>query len=274
MEPAYVLHTRPWRETSLLAELFTPAHGRVGVVARGARRGRRGAAGSLQPFTRLRCEWRGRGELRTLTLAEADRSLWLAGDVLYAGLYLNELLMRLLQREDAHPGLFLRYARTLELLAAGSALEPVLREFELGLLDELGYGFPLDHDADGVPLDPGGDYRLDPDAGLVRVADESPDLGTRVVNDRADRAGRGPAGVLRLPGIDLLCIARAELDDASVRRTAKLLTRTALAPHLGPRPLRSRALFAGSPRGNLPAASGDRQQGADGTPSDPSVPDR
>lgn len=261
MESAYVLHTRPWRETSLMAELFTPGHGRVGVIARGARRGRRGAAGSLQPFTRLRCEWRGRGELRTLTVAEADRSLWLSGEVLYAGLYLNELLMRLLQREDAHPGLFARYARTLELLASGGGLEPVLREFELGLLDELGYGFPLDQDADGMPLDPAGDYRLDPDAGLVRVADDQ--IGGRS-GGVADRIERGATSALRLPGADLLRLACGDLEAVAVRRTAKLLTRTALAPHLGPRPLRARALFARAARALPATVPDDEQEGGAG----------
>lgn len=235
MESAYVLHTRPWRETSLIAELFTPGHGRVGVVARGARRGRRGAGSALQPFVRVRCDWRGRGELRTLTLAEAERTLWLVGRALYAGLYLNELLMRLLQREDAHPDLFALYARTLELLAAGgdAALEATLRRFEFGLLDDLGYGFPLDRDADGTELVAGADYLLEPDAGLVRVAG-------RV----ADGAGGAAAQSRRFAGAALLQLAAGALDAPDVLRVAKRLTRQALAPHLGPRPLRSRALFS------------------------------
>ncbi|HSG90538.1 MAG TPA: DNA repair protein RecO [Pseudomonadales bacterium] len=264
MDAAYVLHTRPWRETSLIAELFTPTHGRIGVVARGARRARRGAASSLQPFVRLRCDWRGRGELRTLGTAEAERMLWLTGDALYAGLYVNELLMRLLQREDAHPTLFALYARTLELLAAGRPLEPVLRRFEFGLLDDLGYGFPMDVDADGLPLQPQADYRLDPDAGLVRVA--------------ASVADGGQRGAVRFSGADLLAVAAldaawqatgAELPaelSPEARRTAKLLARVALAPHLGSKPLRSRALFTGAGRGAATAqaqAEAEAEAGVD-----------
>jgi DNA repair protein RecO (recombination protein O) len=232
MEAAYVLHTRPWRETSLIAELFTPDHGRVGVVARGARRGRRGAAGTLQPFTRLRCAWRGRGELRTLITAEPERPLWLTGDVLAAGLYLNELLMRLIQREDAHPALFALYAATLERLAADQPLEAALRGFEFGLLDDLGYGMPLTTDVDGHPLLPDGLYRVEPDAGPVPVAEGV-----------AEGGGMQARQCFR--GAELLGIAAGDYQDPLVRPAAKRLARLALAPHLGSRPLRSRALFAG-----------------------------
>jgi DNA repair protein RecO (recombination protein O) len=225
---AFVLHTRPFRETSLIVELFTEDAGRLGVVARGARRSRRGGA-APQPFTRLRFEATGRGELRTLGACEVEQVHALAGDALYAGLYLNELLMRLLEREDAHPDVWADYDGALAALAAGAPLEPVLRRFEFGLLGELGYGLALDVDTRGRPLDPGAHYRVAVDAGIVPA-------------DAAVAEGDDP---LAFPGAVLLALAAGDLDDPAVRSAGKRIARAALAPHLGPRPLRSRALFAG-----------------------------
>src|SRR6056297_1190597 len=170
-ESAFVLHTRSFRESSLIAELLTPNHGRVGVVARGGRRGRRGGAGALQPFTLLQTEWSGRGELRTLTQAESERHFPLAGERLFAGLYLNELLLRLLHREEAQPEIFEKYLHTLDALMAGDDLEPVLRRFELHLLADLGYGFALDHDVHGETIAPEVQYRFLADEGLLPVAE-------------------------------------------------------------------------------------------------------
>lgn len=236
-EPAFVLHTRPWRESSLIAELLTPGHGRVGVVARGARRGRRGAAGGLQPFTLLQVAWRGRGELRTLMHAEPEQALPLRGERLFAGLYLNELLLRLLHREEAQPEIFTAYAQTLLRLAElpasddPGAMEPALRRFELRLLVVLGYGFPLDRDIHDAAIDPARDYELLPDAGLAPLAE-----GVR------ERGGRAEAAVV-FAGRHLLALATDTLTEPEVLVTAKRLTRLALAGHLGNAPLRSRELF-------------------------------
>ncbi len=230
-EPAFVLHTRSFRESSLIAELLTPDHGRVGVVARGGRRGRRGGAGALQPFTLLQAEWTGRGELRTLTQAESERAFPLAGDQLFAGLYLNELLLRLLHREGPQPEIFQSYLHTLDALLAGADLEPVLRRFELHLLADLGYGFALDHDVHGQPILSAGQYRFLADEGLMPVADGVRDGGE----------------ISLFLGEHLLALAAGALDDTEVRRSAKRLTRLALASHLGGRPLRSRELFRRQP---------------------------
>lgn len=230
-EPAFVLHTRSFRESSLIAELLTPNHGRIGVVARGGRRGRRGGAGALQPFTLLAAEWTGRGELRSLAQAESERHFPLAGERLFAGLYLNELLLRLLHREEAQPEIFDSYLHTLEALGAGADLEPALRRFELHLLADLGYGFALDHDVHGQPIAASGQYRLLADEGLVRVAGG---VGEDV------REGRDAT---LFQGGHLLALAADGFDDQEVRRSAKRLTRLALASHLGGRPLRSRELF-------------------------------
>jgi len=230
LHEAYVLHLRPWRETSALVELFAREQGRVGAVARGVRGGRGRGSGALQPFRVLMTAWHGRGELRTLGRVELARDHALRGEALYAGLYLNELLVRLLHRDDGHPGLWDAYARTLAALQQGAALQPILRAFELTLLAELGYGVDLERDVDGRPLDDGCVYRFDPETGLIRERGEGV----------AEMDGLAP---LRLRGDLLRALAAGRLERPGVAGAAKALTRRALAPHLGPRPLRSRELF-------------------------------
>ena len=217
--PAFVLHSRPYKETSALVDFFTP-QGRVRAVLRGAR----GKAGSLaRAFAPLELELRGRGELKNVGRLEASGlAIWLQGQPLYSGLYLNELLLRLLPAEDPHPGLFEHYALTLQALAANPPLEPLLRAFEWRLLDELGYGFALDIDIAGQPIAPEGLYRLQPDAGLEPVGQLQPGL---------------------FQGVDLLAMAEADWSAPGALAAAKRLMRQALAPHLGGRPLVSRELF-------------------------------
>ncbi|WP_278958339.1 DNA repair protein RecO [Aquipseudomonas alcaligenes] len=217
--PAFVLHSRPYKETSALVDFLTP-QGRLRAVLRGAR----GKAGSLaRPFAPLELELRGRGELKNVARLEASGlAVWLQGQTLYSGLYLNELLLRLLPAEDAHPGLFEHYALTLQALAANPPLEPLLRAFEWRLLDELGYGFALDIDIAGRPIVAEGLYRLQPDAGLEPVGQLQPGL---------------------FQGVDLLAMAEADWSSPAALAAAKRLMRQALAPHLGGRPLVSRELF-------------------------------
>lgn len=218
-QPAFVLHSRSYKESSSLVDLLTP-QGRLRAVLRGAR----GKAGSLvRPFIPLELELRGRGELKTVARLEtAGIPNLLSGDALFSGLYLNELLIRLLPAEDAHPELFQHYAATLPLLAAGQPLEPLLRAFEWRLLEELGYGFSLGEDLAGRPIDPQGLYRLLPEAGLEPVGQFQP-------------------GVFQ--GSDLLAMAATQWSTPGVLAAAKRLMRQALAPHLGGRPLVSRELF-------------------------------
>lgn len=168
-EPAYVLRRQPYRETSLLLELFTRGHGRIGLVARGARRGKAALATELQAFRPLLADWQQRGELGTLTGAEpGGRLLPLRGDAVYCGWYLNELLLRLLQRDDPHEDLFEDYAEALGGLAEG-VLEPSLRRFEKRLLDGTGYGLDLPDD-----LRPTAVYRYDWELGPVLDAAADP----------------------------------------------------------------------------------------------------
>ncbi|MDY6891066.1 MAG: DNA repair protein RecO [Pseudomonadota bacterium] len=212
---AYVLHSRPYRETSLLVDLLTLEHGKVSVVARGARRPSSRLRATLQPFQSLQVGWQGRTELKTLRLAEPIESLRLPqGAALLCGLYLNELLARLLRPFDPHPRLFLYFRCALDELRLGQDLEGALRTFEGQLLEQLGYGL------DTGALQPGRRYRLDPERGLVP-------------SDRGDG----------YPAEHLLAIAAHRYADPAVRRSAKRLMRNRLTPLLGERPLRSRELF-------------------------------
>lgn len=218
-QPAYVLHSRAYRESSALVDLLTP-QGRLRAVLRGAR----GKAGTLaRPFVPLEVELRGRGELKNVARLEAAGiPNLLSGAALFSGIYLNELLIRLLPAEDPHPAMFEHYALTLKALTANPPLEPLLRAFEWRLLDELGYGFALDHDLAGLPIAAAGLYRLQPDAGLEPVLQLQPGL---------------------FQGADLLAMAQADWTSPGALAAAKRLMRQALAPHLGGRPLVSRELF-------------------------------
>ncbi|MDX1593074.1 MAG: DNA repair protein RecO [Gammaproteobacteria bacterium] len=238
LRPAYVLHRRPYRESSLLVELLTRDEGRVGVVARGARQKR--GRDALEPFVELLARWRVRGDLGQLHHAEAVASSPRPqGRALYSGFYLNELLMRMLRRHDPHPELFACYAETLSALAGPAhdlALEVELRLFEARLLEACGYGLELRVDAvSGAPLDPDGLYRYEPELGPV-------------ASDGAARGG------LLVHGRALHALAAGRLESRDDLRELKSLLRGLLAPHLGPRPLASRALFRAG-RGVTTAAS-------------------
>jgi DNA repair protein RecO (recombination protein O) len=220
-EPAYVLHARAYRETSAIIDLLTLQHGRISVVARGVRRAR---GGQPHPFGRLSVGCSGRGQLLTLTGFDSISHRWLTGDALYAGLYLNELLLRLLRDDDPHPVLFAGYERTLERLT-DIADEAALRIFERLALKECGYEVSFGFDAEtGEPVEPARSYRFVPDVGFHAV-DEA-------VDDR-----------LVFGGATLCAIAADDYSDNSVRRSAKQIMRRALAPHLGERPIGSRELF-------------------------------
>lgn len=218
-QPAYVLHARPYRETSALVDFFTPV-GRVSGVLRGAR----GKAGSsARPFVPLTVEFRGKSELRTVVRLEpSGTSPWLVGEALFSGLYLNELLVRLLPFQDAHPALYEHYSLTLQALALGRPLEPLLRAFEWRLLHELGYAFALDQDSNAEPVAADGLYRFSADEGLERVESFAPGL---------------------FHGADLLAMAATQWDAPGALLAAKRLMRQALAAHLGGKPLMSRELF-------------------------------
>lgn len=228
MHPGYLLHARDYRDTSLLVELFTPAGGRMSAVARGARSNRRGYSqrAVLQPFQPLWIELSGHGELKTLRQAEARASaVSLQRQGLLSGLYVNELLCRLLHRDDPHPDLFDDYERVLPALLNLDYLDIALRHFELRLLEALGYGIDLSIDASGVNIAAEAFYSFDANSGLMRVVATTSSLAA-------------------FHGADILDFL-AQNYSAAARRTLKHLCRAALQPHLGGKPLRSRSLFSG-----------------------------
>lgn len=229
-EPAFILHHRDYSETSLLLEVFTPQHGRIGLIAKGARRANSRVRGVLKPFQRLLIGWSGKGDLAVLTGAEPDGpALELDGEALYCAFYMNEVLLRLLHRHDPHEALFEAYCSALQRLRPDTSREVVLRIFEKHLLKELGYGLVLDHDiADRKPIDSQTMYEYILERGPVRLAHPELNLPTEGIPVR---------------GASLLALARETLDDPAARRDAKALMRAALARHLGDRPLHSRKLF-------------------------------
>ncbi len=220
-QAAYVFHARPYRDTSQLVDCFTLEYGKVSLVARGARRPGSKLRASIQPFVPLQLGWQGRNELKTLSLAEAVAPpLFLQGRALLCGLYLNELLQRLLQPSDPHPRLYVYYQYALNELLSGQDIEGALRTFERRLLLEVGYALDLQ------ALDPEGQYLLRPEGGLQRIA---------AVNNRLASRCFG--------GQQLLAISEDDYSDLHTRRAAKRLMRLALDQMLGGRSLNSRELF-------------------------------
>ncbi|SRR6056297_257490 len=230
LQPAYLLHRRPFRDSSQLLEVLTAEYGRLGLVARGVRRkSRGGSSGSLlQPFAPLLLSFSGGGELKTLTGVEAGGGIAaLRGDALLSGFYLNELAVRLLHRDDPQPDIFAAYAVALAALADGGVIEDALRAFEFNLLDALGYRVELVvNGADGGDISDEAFYTYRPGTGLIPQATSA--------------VAEAPGGLYR--GSDLLAVARGDYR-GSAGQTAKRLTRSALADLLGGRPLRSRELF-------------------------------
>lgn len=224
LSPSYVLHSRPYRDSSALVDLLSLHHGVQRVVWRGARGQRKGL--SPQAFVPLLVGLAGRGELKTLTQAEvAGAYRPLQGQALFSGLYLNELLIRLIPPGEPNALIFAAYQHALEQLAGPAAVEPVLRQFEWQLLEVMGYGFSLTEDALGQPVIAEQQYAWHAEQGLLPIA-----------HPASARSG--------LSGAGLLAMALADWTEPQALRTAKLLMRQALAVHLGDRPLVSRQLFS------------------------------
>lgn len=225
-EPAYVIHRRPWRETSLMVDLFTLNHGCISVIARGASGNKSPLKAQLQPFQPLMLSWVGRGDLKTLTDLDVRDGQALHRTVsLYSGLYLNELIQRVLPQADPHPTLFAAYIEALAQLARTQDVEPVLRKFEQTFAAALGYDFSWDQVMDtGEPVHAANIYCYDPEQGIVaRVSD-----GVRLQN---------------LPGETLLALASGDYESTESRRVSKRVMRVLTDYLLQGRPLNSRSLF-------------------------------
>lgn len=224
LTPAYVLHQHDWHETSRVVEIFSRDHGRLGVVARGARRTWSPWRAALRPFQALLLSWSGGGELVTLTGAETPgESLTLSGPALMSGFYMNELLLRLLPRRDSQPELYRHYSEALTHLMRAAA--PALRVFEKQLLSALGYGLNLDREAvSGQPLRTDAVYRYELERGPVLT----------------------PATIsegLYISGAALMALAREDFGQTEQLHEVRKLLRTALERLLGERPLRTRAMM-------------------------------
>jgi DNA repair protein RecO (recombination protein O) len=225
-EPAFILHAYPYKETSLVVEAFSRRFGRLGLLARGARRPRSAMRGVLLAFHPLRLAWTASAELGTLVSAEWSGGPGaLAGTGLMCGFYLNELLLRLLPREDPHENLFDAYASALGSLSAGSSHAPVLRSFERRLLAELGYAPVLDRDAaTGAAIDAAKTYAYEAERGPVET-----------------RRGSGESVV---SGSTLLDMAADDYQSPRTREEARRLMRVLIAERLGGQVLHTRAVLS------------------------------
>ncbi len=242
IEPAYVLHQYPYRNTSLLVEMVTQSYGRVALIAKGVRSAKSRFQGVLQPFQPLLVSWSGKGDLYTLVSAETSScGPALSGAGLMSGLYMNELMMHLLHRHDPHASVFNIYQATICLIAEADSHYPgrhnratammwherALRLFEKALLSELGYGLILDHDVEsGEGILAGREYAYLPMRGPVLLE---------------NAAGTG----VQISGRSLLAFKGDDLEDAIIMQETKRLMRTVIDSHLGGKPLNSRAMFAG-----------------------------
>ena len=233
MDRGYVLHTYPYRETSLILQVWTEKHGRLGLVAKGARRPKSPQRAVLVPFQPLSMDWFGRGELRTLKAAEpAVPATPLAGQALLSAFYLNELLLKLTTRDDPHEGLFAAYDEAITALRAltregkGGSVEPVLRRFELKLLQELGYAVQLTHEAGShAPIVAEREYLYVVERGPIPASE-----------------GDARPDAIKLRGLTLIDLERGRLDDPTTIAQAKGLMRLLINHSLNGQELATRAM--------------------------------
>ena len=224
-EPAFILHSYPYKETSLIVEAFTRHRGRVGLLARGARRPRSAIRGMLLAFYPLRLSWSASAELGTLLTAEwSGGQPALAGMGLMCGFYLNELLLRLLPRDDPHEALFDFYSESLHHLAGSSNYAPILRSFEKRMLAELGYAPLLAHDAASRPIDPAARYVYEPERGPILLTNS-------IFKDSS------------VSGQTLLDVAADDYGRAETREEARALMRALIAERLHGQELHTRAVL-------------------------------
>jgi DNA repair protein RecO (recombination protein O) len=240
-QPGYVLHHRPFRDSSQILDVLTRDHGKIAVVARGSRGSKSRLAGVLRPFLPLRVSWVAKSDLGTLTGAEASgRPADLRGDALLSAYYVNELILHFLHRHDSQPEVFALYADVIPALVDGD-VAATLRNFELEFLGLLGYAVNLEYEAsshDDIEASRYYDYRVE--QGPVPVS-----------------RSEGP---LIFHGATLQAIAARRFDDADVLNAAGRLLRAVVRHHLGGRELQSRKVLREMHRGRI-AAPQDPERG-------------
>jgi DNA repair protein RecO (recombination protein O) len=232
-QPAYILHHRPFRDSSQILDIVTQEHGKIALVARGSRGSKSRLAGLLRPFLPLKVSWLARSDLGTLTGAEAAGApLGLHGDAMLSAFYVNELLLNFLHRHDPQPEIFELYEQVISVLGSTSNIAVTLRSFELELLSLLGYAVNLAHEfGTQQDLDPGQNYDYRVEQGPVPV-------------DRAE-------GRLVFSGAVLKSIQAQQFDDPGVLRAANRLLREVIAHQLGGKELKSRKVLMELHRGRL-----------------------
>ena len=252
LERCFLLHQRPYRETSVIAELLTEHEGRVSLVCKGVRSvGKKASSlrSTLQPFALLSASWSGKTDLKSLRQAEViTPAPRLHQSQLYAGLYLNELLVRLFHSGESHSNLFSRYQASISELASLAAddmiaIEVSLRRFEARLLATLGFELDFMRDAiTGKPITADAEYQFHTEYGFYRADLNDADADNEHSAINADSALASNAHLL-IAGSAILAIQKHDYHDKKVRQVAKKIMRLALAPHLGGRPLKSRELY-------------------------------
>jgi len=226
LTPCFVLHSRSYLESSLILDIFSREYGRLHLIAKGAKREKSAFSGLLQPYQRLLMAWRGKSELMTLTDVEADIDSYELSDArMIAGFYLNELLVRLLHQHESHPELFDFYNKAIFELSVTNRIDAVIRSFEKGLLESLGYGLVLDHDVDDGQA-------IEADKKYHYLVDSGPMKQTPLAGD-----------YIEITGNSLLALEQGSLQNKTELEESKKLMRFILQSHLGSKPLASRALY-------------------------------
>jgi len=232
-QPAYVLHHRPFRDSSQILDIVTRDHGKIAVVARGSRGSKSRLAGILRPFLPLRVSWVARSDLGTLTGADtAGAPSGLRGDAMLSAYYVNELLLNFLHRHDPQPEIYGLYKQTIDALSAHAEIAPCLRSFEIELLSLLGYAVNFEHESGThQDLDPEQSYEYRVEQGAVAVSRSS--------------------GPMVFTGATLLAINAQRFEEPPVLRSASRLLREVIAHHLGGKELKSRKVLMEIHRGRI-----------------------
>jgi DNA repair protein RecO (recombination protein O) len=224
--PAFLLHSYAYRETSLIAEIFSRSHGRVAMVAKGAKRPHSALRSVLATFQPLRLSWSGGGEVKTLVRAEwGGAPQRLIGSAMMSAWYLNELLLRLMARDDAHEAIYDTYIETLARLSSGVGVSAALRSFEWALLREIGYGFDPSVTEGGDPVEADRWYRVQVQGGV----------------EHAHANDAGKSGVV--PGTTLVALVEDDFDDVPDEPALRRLLRERLDYHMNGRPLATRRVL-------------------------------